>query len=101
MCGNDIYGNISGKIFETKQSLDAGDEGGTARKAKGEMQMPIEIDLPDEDDEDEQDEDTSEGAINNALDHAPERDLVDLAGILGQWSRHIYVVTSYKSRPAI
>lgn len=44
---------------------------------KREMQMPIELDL-DTDDEDD---------IDRAIDSAPERDLVDLAGILGTQSR--------------
>ena len=39
--------------------------------------MPIELDLEDEDDE----------SIEKALDSAPERDLVDLAGILGHFKQ--------------
>uniref|UniRef100_A0A914EMD2 Tropomodulin n=1 Tax=Acrobeloides nanus TaxID=290746 RepID=A0A914EMD2_9BILA len=52
-----------GKTFETKEP-----ENG---KKPGEMAMPIELDLDDEDE------------FEVALNHAPERDLVDLAGILG------------------
>uniref|UniRef100_A0A0K0DS93 Tropomodulin n=2 Tax=Strongyloides stercoralis TaxID=6248 RepID=A0A0K0DS93_STRER len=48
------------------------------KRAKG-MEMPIEIDL-DEDDDDDEEEDTE---LAEALHKAPERDLVDLAGILG------------------
>lgn len=56
------------------------------------MQMPIELDLDDEDDEeDDEDEDEEfdvddadiDTKIEQALDRAPEKDLVDLAGILG------------------
>ncbi|VDK71401.1 unnamed protein product [Litomosoides sigmodontis] len=52
-----------GKIYEPKEDSD---------KKSGEMEMPIELDL----DDDEED-------LNGALQEAPEKDLVDLAGILG------------------
>ncbi|KAI1713532.1 tropomodulin domain-containing protein [Ditylenchus destructor] len=61
-----------GKVFEPKEDSDEDVRGG-----RKEMQMPIELDLDDEDEEyDEED-------IEQALHTAPERDLVDLAGILG------------------
>lgn len=52
----------------------------TGIKEKSGMQMPIELDL--DDDEDEEDEYNDE-KLEKALDNAPEKDLVDLAGILG------------------
>ncbi|VDK17324.1 unnamed protein product [Anisakis simplex] len=54
-----------GKVFEPKE-----EEG--PKKPDGEMEMPIELDVDDEDDE-----------IDEALNEAHEKDLVDLAGILG------------------
>ncbi|VDN53698.1 unnamed protein product, partial [Dracunculus medinensis] len=53
-----------GKVFQPKK-------GENAEKADGEMEMPIELDVDDDDELDE------------ALNDAPEKDLVDLAGILG------------------
>lgn len=53
-----------GKVFEPKEEA-------SAKRPAGEMEMPIELDVDDEDDLDE------------ALNDAPEKDLVDLAGILG------------------
>lgn len=44
------------------------------------MQMPIELDLDDDEDEDNY---LGVEKLERALDVAPERDLVDLAGILG------------------
>jgi tropomodulin len=66
-------GQKRGKVFTEKDEPNENATNGTGAK-KGGMQMPIELDLDDEDDLDDLDE---------ALDHAPERDLVDLAGILG------------------
>ncbi|EJD76214.1 LMOD1 protein [Loa loa] len=54
-----------GKIYEPKENND---------KKSGKMEMPIELDLDDDDDEDD---------LDDALHEAPEKDLVDLAGILG------------------
>ncbi|VDK88931.1 unnamed protein product, partial [Onchocerca ochengi] len=56
-----IY-SVAGKIYEPKENND---------KESGKMEMPIELDLDDEDD------------LDGALHEAPEKDLVDLAGILG------------------
>lgn len=70
---------ILGKIFEPKELIDSGfglsnDSFGLNISEK--MQMPIEIDLDDEDY-------LGVEKLENALDVAPERDLIDLAGILG------------------
>ncbi|VDN17954.1 unnamed protein product [Gongylonema pulchrum] len=53
-----------GKIYEPKEEH---------KKKPGEMEMPIELDLDDEDEDD----------LDEALHEAHEKDLVDLAGILG------------------
>uniref|UniRef100_A0A0N5BWH4 Tropomodulin n=1 Tax=Strongyloides papillosus TaxID=174720 RepID=A0A0N5BWH4_STREA len=66
--------NIIGISEENKEKTETNIE----KKAKG-MEMPIEVDL-DEDSEDGEEEDTD---LAEALHKAPERDLVDLAGILG------------------
>ncbi|KAI3416118.1 hypothetical protein GPALN_005667 [Globodera pallida] len=79
-----------GKVFEPKDEPVAklGSDG------KREMQMPIELDVDDEDEEEAEDEETEgegqprggrndDSIIEKALIAAPERDLVDLAGILG------------------
>ncbi|CEF65582.1 FI20012p1 [Strongyloides ratti] len=90
-----VPGIKRGKVFETKddepkkistglniigisEENQAKTETDIEKKAKG-MEMPIEIDL-DEDDDDDEEEDTE---LAEALHKAPERDLVDLAGILG------------------
>ncbi|VDP36568.1 unnamed protein product [Heligmosomoides polygyrus] len=66
-------GTKRGKVWEGdsgRESEDGTSEEHSASRA-ARMEMPIELDLDDDDDLDE------------ALDGAPERDLVDLAGILG------------------
>ncbi|VDL74804.1 unnamed protein product [Nippostrongylus brasiliensis] len=67
-------GTKRGKVWEGDSGRDSGEDGTSeehsATRVAG-MEMPIELDLDDDDDLDE------------ALDGAPERDLVDLAGILG------------------
>ncbi|VDM61381.1 unnamed protein product, partial [Angiostrongylus costaricensis] len=60
-----------GKVWEGDHGSDDGGEGRAASGIAG-MEMPIELDFDDEEDD-----------FNEALDGAPERDLVDLAGILG------------------
>ncbi|MFH4976394.1 hypothetical protein AB6A40_003103 [Gnathostoma spinigerum] len=55
-----------GKVYEPKP------EEVKPAKGEGEMEMPIELDVDDEEDD-----------IDEALNGAPEKDLVDLAGILG------------------
>lgn len=47
------------------------------------MQMPIELDLDDEDENEDDDDEYNDEKLEKALDSAPEKDLVDLAGILG------------------
>ncbi|TKR96934.1 hypothetical protein L596_010879 [Steinernema carpocapsae] len=75
-----------GKVFQSTDEPE-GDEkdeepvDALGRKLK-DMEMPIEIDL-DDDDEDEDEEEIDDEKFERALDRAPERDLVDLAGILG------------------
>jgi tropomodulin len=74
-----------GKVYE--QPPDQPGQG-TFRKSgegddKGDMQMPIELDIDDEE-EDEEFNENDEALIEKALKNAPERDLVDLAGILGE-----------------
>ncbi|EPB77493.1 Tropomodulin [Ancylostoma ceylanicum] len=61
-----------GKVWEGDSGRESGEDG-VEERASGVagMEMPIELDLDDEDE------------FEEALDHAPERDLVDLAGILG------------------
>lgn len=59
-----------------RESEDGTSEEHSASRA-ARMEMPIELDLDDDDDLDE------------ALDGAPERDLVDLAGILGEFNHGI------------
>ncbi|KAL3106043.1 hypothetical protein niasHT_022224 [Heterodera trifolii] len=79
-----------GKVFESDEpKAKVGADG------RREMQMPIELDLDDDEEEEAEDEETAEGEthprrakndemiIEKALTAAPERDLVDLAGILG------------------
>ncbi|ETN85504.1 Tropomodulin [Necator americanus] len=58
-----------GKVWEGDSGQEGGDDAISGIAA---MEMPIELDLDDEEEE-----------FEAALDHAPERDLVDLAGILG------------------
>lgn len=59
-----------GKVWEGDSGSEDGGERAASRFAG--MEMPIELDFDDEEDD-----------FNEALDGAPERDLVDLAGILG------------------
>lgn len=62
--GNELkFYSTLGKIYEPKESSD---------KKSGKMEMPIELDLDDDEDD-----------LDEALHEAPEKDLVDLAGILG------------------
>jgi hypothetical protein len=80
---------IPGKVYETKDEDDKGGLG-IGDKKKGEMQMPIELDLDDEEDEEdeeeyEEDEEIDTVKLEKLIDRAPERDLVDLAGILGKY----------------
>lgn len=68
-------GTKRGKVWEGDSGRESGEDGTTSgdrptSKIAG-MEMPIELDLDDDDDLDE------------ALDGAPEHDLIDLAGILG------------------
>ncbi|KAL6730470.1 hypothetical protein Aduo_001445 [Ancylostoma duodenale] len=61
-----------GKVWEGDSGRESGEDGADERvSGVAGMEMPIELDLDDEDE------------FEEALDHAPERDLVDLAGILG------------------
>lgn len=77
--------NIIGKVFEPKESIDSGfglsGDSLSYNKSveKMGMQMPIELDL----DDDDEDDYLGINKLERALDVAPERDLVDLAGILG------------------
>uniref|UniRef100_A0A1I7YYL8 Tropomodulin n=1 Tax=Steinernema glaseri TaxID=37863 RepID=A0A1I7YYL8_9BILA len=76
-------GQKRGKVYQNKEDEEqgAGDDepvDSLGRKLK-DMEMPIEVDLDDDEDE----EDIDDEKFEKALDHAPERDLVDLAGILG------------------
>lgn len=75
-----------GKVFEPKEGEGpggCGDSGeGTKSKDPKSFSMPIELDLDDEEEDEEEDEEDDE-RLEKALDSAPERDLVDLAGILG------------------
>lgn len=71
------FNKFLGKIYEAKEN-EVNET--TGIKKKSGMQMPIELDL--DDDEDEEDEYNDE-KLEKALDNAPEKDLVDLAGILG------------------
>ncbi|XGW19258.1 hypothetical protein V3C99_003244 [Haemonchus contortus] len=68
-------GTKRGKVWEGDSGRESADDGTTSEEHPASriarMEMPIELDLDDDDDLDE------------ALDGAPERDLVDLAGILG------------------
>ncbi|VDM72872.1 unnamed protein product, partial [Strongylus vulgaris] len=62
-----------GKVWEGDSGRESAEDGGDTRDSGvAGMEMPIELDLDDEEEE-----------FEAALDHAPERDLVDLAGILG------------------
>ncbi|KJH53267.1 Tropomodulin [Dictyocaulus viviparus] len=63
-----------GKVWEGDNGQDFSEDGGegTGASRAARMEMPIELDLDDEEDD-----------LDRALDGAPERDLVDLAGILG------------------
>jgi tropomodulin len=74
-------GTKRGKVFEPKDQPDEGTEGMSS--GKGEMHMPIELDIDDEEEEEEFNE-NDDTVIEKALKNAPERDLVDLAGILGK-----------------
>ena len=60
-----------GKVYEINDE-DKKSGGNSEDVGKGGMQMPIELDIDDDDE-----------TVEKALDTAPERDLVDLAGILG------------------
>ncbi|KHJ92620.1 Tropomodulin [Oesophagostomum dentatum] len=64
---------FSGKVWEGDAEHEGQDGGDTRDSGVAGMEMPIELDLDDEEEEE----------YEAALDHAPERDLVDLAGILG------------------
>ncbi|KAK6011942.1 Tropomodulin, partial [Ostertagia ostertagi] len=68
-------GTKRGKVWEGDSGRESAEDGTTSEEHPASrvarMEMPIELDLDDDDDLDE------------ALDGAPERDLVDLAGILG------------------
>lgn len=70
-------GTKRGKVWEGDQNEDSENaengEGGGGGRGIGGMEMPIELDLDDDDDDE----------LDEALDGAPEKDLVDLAGILG------------------
>uniref|UniRef100_A0A158R5Z0 Tropomodulin n=1 Tax=Syphacia muris TaxID=451379 RepID=A0A158R5Z0_9BILA len=59
-------GTKRGKVFEPKEE--------DKPKQPGEMEMPIELDVDDEE---------GDEGVNDALQQAPEKDLIDLAGILG------------------
>lgn len=77
-------GTKRGKVFEPKDQPEGSEEKMGGGGGKGEMQMPIELDIDDEE-EDEEDEynENDDGFVEKALKNAPEKDLVDLAGILG------------------
>ncbi|KAK0424036.1 hypothetical protein QR680_008468 [Steinernema hermaphroditum] len=71
-----------GKVWQAKDEEEKGggdDEVDSLGRKLKDMEMPIEVDLDDDEDEDDIDDEKFE----KALDRAPERDLVDLAGILG------------------
>ncbi|GMR53465.1 hypothetical protein PMAYCL1PPCAC_23660 [Pristionchus mayeri] len=72
-----VAGTKRGKVFEDGDELPHGTRGGVESGGGKEMEMPIELDIEDEEDEDE------DGQLDEALKEAPEKDLVDLAGILG------------------
>lgn len=75
-----MFNTILGKIYEVKEN-----ELNESTRKKSGMQMPIELDLDDDDDEEDDDDDDeyNDEKLEKALDNAPEKDLVDLAGILG------------------
>ncbi|GMT28438.1 hypothetical protein PFISCL1PPCAC_19735, partial [Pristionchus fissidentatus] len=72
-----VKGTKRGKIFEDGEDLTqaGGAEDGIGGRGGG-MEMPIELDIEDDDDDED-------GELREALNEAPEKDLVDLAGILG------------------
>ncbi|CAI4227290.1 unnamed protein product [Auanema sp. JU1783] len=63
-----------GKVFED-EDMTINENMEKGKGGLGDMEMPIELDIEDEDED--------EDGLDEALDGAPERDLVDLAGILG------------------
>lgn len=69
-----------GKVYEKEDELE---EGQKSSEGKGNMQMPIELDIDDEEEDEDELDENDDGVIDKALKNAPERDLVDLAGILG------------------
>lgn len=74
-----VRGTKRGKVYEDGEELPHGTRGVDGEGGGGkEMEMPIELDIEDEDEEEDED-----GQLEKALKSAPEKDLVDLAGILG------------------
>ncbi len=62
-----------GKVWEPKDDEEETEKSDRSGAGRG-MEMPIELDVDDDDDDEE---------LSGALAEAPEKDLVDLAGILG------------------
>lgn len=71
-----ICKSITGKIFEDKdENIDINSQ---QMKRDEKVPMPIMLDV-------DSDDDDYDNIVDAALDKAPEKDLVDLAGILGRY----------------